>query len=248
MAKVKMFNVEGSLNGETDLPKCFGADIRDDLIRKAFRSFSNRQPYGSFPLAGQLYSASGIFKHKRRHYKSAYGIGISRIPRKIMSVRGTRFVRVGATIPGTRGGRQAHPPKVGKIWVGELNKKEKEIAFESLIASTASPDRLKSYYPTLDFSDVNLPLVVEEKITSLDKTKKIKELIKKILGKSGKDFDKSKKIVLIVSKNSPKFGHSGIEFVKARELSLQDLAPYGKTGRLVLYTDGALEELKEKYK
>jgi hypothetical protein len=43
------------------------------------------QPYGSMKGAGAGYSASGIVRHRRHAWKSAYGKGMSRVPRKIMS-------------------------------------------------------------------------------------------------------------------------------------------------------------------
>lgn len=239
--KTKLFGVDGAVKGEVTLPKCFEVSIRGDIIAKALRSIMVRQPYGSYVLAGKEVSASGKVRHARRAYKTAYGSGISRVPRKTMSGRGIRHSRVGAFIPGTRGGRRAHPPKIEKIWTGTVNKKEKKIAFNSLIASTASEKELSKTYPKIDFSKLNLPLVVEDKITDVEKTKQLKELLAKILGNAKSLLEKSS--VLIVSEKPMKRKYSFIDSAKAEELNIQTLAP---SGRLVVYTEGALEKLGKK--
>ncbi len=245
MAKAKILTVEGSVKGEIELPKCFETGVREDIVRKAFLTLSKRQPYGSFPLAGQLYSASGIFHQTQgRKYKTKKGLGISRIPRKIMSRKGVRVSRVGATIPGTRGGREAHPPKASKIWTGSINKKEMKMAINSLISATTSKDLLQKYYPKADFSKINLPLVVEENLVNLDKTKKLKESVSKILGNASYLAERNK--VLIISDKAPKFSHSAFEFAKAEELNVTTLAPSGKPGRLTIYTEGAIEKLRKR--
>lgn len=241
--KAKIFSIDGNVKGEIELPKCFDSKIREDIIKRAFMTFDKRQPYGSFPRAGHSV-ASGVFSHRRRANKGAYGIGISRIPRKIMSHRGSRFTRVGATMPGTRGGRQAHPPKSAKVWVGKMNKKEKMAALRGLIASTTSLEMLKEYYPKINFGNMALPIIVEEKITEIGKTKQLKETLGKLLGNAKALARKGG--VLIVAGKEPKISHSLVDFAKADSINVFDLAPSGKPGRLVIYTDGAIEKLRSK--
>lgn len=242
--KVKVFAVNGEVKGEVSLPKIFEAVIREDIIKKALRSVTTRQPYGSFYRAGQQHSAAGKFKHRRRDYKTLYGVGqATRVPKKIMSRRGTRFTTVGASMPGTVGGRRAHPPKVEKVLVGNINKKERTAALRGLIAATASLEILKERYPKVDLSKLSLPLIVEEKITELNKTKKVKELINKMLGEA-KSLVKNK--ILLVSEKAPKVTHAFIETIKAEELNIQKLAPSGKPGRIVIYTEGAISKLEKR--
>ena len=54
--KSNVYNIEGKVKKEIELPEVFTTVPRADLIRKAFRaiSLSLRQPYGSSPLAGSL--------------------------------------------------------------------------------------------------------------------------------------------------------------------------------------------------
>ncbi len=240
--KVKVFSVEGEAKKELDVPKCFGSKIRADIVVKALRSVTTRQSYGAYVLAGKEVSASGVQRHARRAYKGIYGLGISRVPRKTTSSKGTRFTRVGAFMPGSRGGRRAHPPKVDKIWTGSINKKEKKIAMNSLIAATASAELLKKMYPKIDFSKLSLPIVVEDKVAEIDKTKKLKDLMKKIFGNEA--ILKKSRTILLVSEKSPR--SSFVESAKAEELNLLTLAPAGKPGRVVVYTEGAIEKLRKK--
>ncbi|MFC1686286.1 50S ribosomal protein L4 [Nanoarchaeota archaeon] len=242
--KAKVFTVDGGVKGEVNLPKCFEGKVRESIIMKALRSISTRQPYGSYILAGKEVSASGKQSHRRHAWQGIYGMGISRVPRKTMSSGGTRFNRVGAFAPGTRGGRVGHPPKTDKIWTRNINKKEKKVAFNSLIAATASEEKLKERYPKLDFSKMSLPLVVEDKIVSVEKSKNMKEILKKILG-DGKHL-LNKGSILLVTEKEMKRKHSFLDSAKAEELNILMLAPSGKPGRLVVYTEGAIEKLRKK--
>ena len=103
--KTKLVDKTGKAGKEIDLPKNFSSKIRPDILAKVFEAqkLIYAQNYGAKEGAGAQYSASGILKHKRHDWKSAYNKGISRIPRKIMSRSGSSFNWVGATVSGTRG-------------------------------------------------------------------------------------------------------------------------------------------------
>jgi len=112
--KLQILSISKEEIGKQELPVQFEEEVRPDLIKRAVISIHGnaRQAYGSDPMAGKRSSAK---LSRRRHvYKTSYGIGISRVPRKIMSSRGTRMNWVGAFAPGTVGGRKAHPTKAGK--------------------------------------------------------------------------------------------------------------------------------------
>ena len=47
-------------------------------------------------------------------------------------------------VASTRGGRQAHPPKLTKTFIKKLNKKENKLALCSAIAATASKELVES--------------------------------------------------------------------------------------------------------
>src|SRR3989338_5909587 len=85
--------------GEIELPSQFEEEFRPDLIQRAVLAIQShkRRAYASSEDAGKR--ASAKLSRRRRDYRGSYGIGISRVPRKIMTRRGTRLNWVGAFAP-----------------------------------------------------------------------------------------------------------------------------------------------------
>ena len=110
--KSVLLDINGKEKGKIDLPKVFSAIIREDIVSNFLEIKKHKQPYGPNLLAGMKQSAKGKMRHRRHVWQTHYGRGISRIPRKIMSRRGSQFNWVGATVPQAVGGRKAHPPKI----------------------------------------------------------------------------------------------------------------------------------------
>src|SRR3989344_2751925 len=110
MAKVAVFNLNKNKVADKDLPVQFNEEYRPDLIKRAVHALMSaaRQKYGAHPDAGMRHSSK--LSKRRRNYRGCYGLGISRVNRKILSRRGTRFNWVGAFSPQTVGGRRSHPP------------------------------------------------------------------------------------------------------------------------------------------
>jgi len=259
--KANILNIEGKRLREINLPKCFSADIREDIVNKVLEAKKRQQPYAPSLVAGKQHSASGIIQHRRHVWKTHYGHGISRIPRKIMSAKGNRFNWVGAEIASTVGGRRAHPPKVlSMINVKRVNKKEMKIALYSALSATADKNQISKRYQTLEKVDKDVPLI----ILGLDKIK-IKELlikIKKLLGnnlyniaikkksvRSGKGKLRGRKYksnagLLIVIGKDEKLKTNAFEVVNVKHLGVTDLAR-GGLGRLTLYTEQAIKDLEE---
>src|SRR3989344_5609195 len=154
-----------------------------DILKKAFESEQAFSPYGPNKEAGKRHSASGTIRHLRHVWKSGYGRGTSRTPRKAMWRRGSQFYWIGAEVPNTRGGRRAHPPKPeGTVKIRKINKKEFKIAFDSAIASTASPNYITERYARIsDLGSFNFPLVIDSKIASMN-TKELSAVLEKSLG------------------------------------------------------------------
>ena len=102
--KLPLLDTKAASQGETVLPSQFKEAYRPDLIKRAIQALQSllRQPYGADPRAGMRHSAE--VSRRRRKYRGSYGQGISRVPRKILSRRGTRFNWTGAQSPGTVGG------------------------------------------------------------------------------------------------------------------------------------------------
>jgi len=268
--KAEILSIEGTKKGEIELPKYFEEPIREDLIKRAFISWQSeqRQPYGAFWLAGKQKSASGKIKHGRRKWKGQYGKGISRIPRKIMSRHGSSFNWVGAFVSGTKGGREAHPPKAEKIWEKKINKKEKKKALHAALAATASQKIVQKRYglaKELGIEKLKFPIIVEEKILDVKKIDEFKRIIEKLLDglikialperriRAGKGkmrsrpYKKQKGLLIVTAKDGLKsVGNLGIEIINVNTLNIGNLAPGGKAGRITIYTEDAIKELIKK--
>jgi len=177
--KIQIYDSAGSKIKQAEAG-IFDSKIREDICQKVFEAEKRIQPYAPFLEAGKHHSASGKIRHQRRKWKTAYGHGISRVPRKIFWRRGTQFYWVGAEISGTRGGRRAHPPRIEHFLVNKkINKKEVIMAFKSAIAATGKKDWLKKRYETLKEAEV--PVIIDGKVLEL-KTKEFYAFLKKILG------------------------------------------------------------------
>ncbi len=262
----KLLDINGKEKGSIDLPKSFSKKIREDIVAKILESKKTEQPYAPSPVAGKQHSASGILIHRRHVWKSQYGRGMSRIPRKIMSRRGSQFNWVGAEIPSTVGGRRAHPPRiVSRINTKKVNKKELKIAFESALSASADGKRISKRYKRLEDKKIdNIPFIVESKISNL-KTKDLISSIKKILGKDlfelaipkksirkGKGKLRGRKYkstagLLIVIGNKEEIKTKTFDVATVKNLSVNDLSQ-GGLGRLTLYTEQAIKDLGGKCK
>lgn len=250
--KSTLFSSDGKKKGEIELPKFFGIRVRQDIVQKYFEADKFVQPYASFTEAGKRQSASGTISHKRHDWKGHYGRGISRVPRKTMWRRGTQFMWVGANIPGSRGGRRAHPPKgIGKE--KKINKKEIKLAFNSAFAATAQTDLVTKRYASID-KIPHAPAIIE---AIPKKTKEIISLLKEIFkenshlaikkktvragkGKARGRKYKSNAGVLIITSPTEKAKFAGFDIKSTDEITIADLYPLG---RLTIYTKKAIEEL-----
>jgi large subunit ribosomal protein L4e len=261
--KATIKTLTGESKGTLDLPHQFDEPIREDLIKRAVHAMqsNSRRKYGTDPEAGKKYSSK--ISRRRRDYKTAYGMGVSRVPRKILNYRGTRFNWVAATVPYAVGGRQAHPPLVEKNWDKKINTKERRKAIRSAIAATAVKELVtKRGHIVGDY-----PLVLEDSVEDFKKSKEILSLLVK-LGLQ-EELDRS-------SKTSPKTGNAkkrgrtvkhrigplivvskkctleeaagnlpGVDVVRVESLNAEVLAPGCDYGRLTLYTKGAIERLEK---
>lgn len=260
--KAPLYNLEGKKLKEIELPEQFNEEIRPDIIKKAVLVIQshNRQPYGVKPDAGKR--ASAVLSRRRRNYKSSYGHGISRIPRKTMWHRGRQFGWVGAFAPGTVGGRKAHPPKAEKKWWEFINDKERKKAIRSALAATMIPELVKKRGHKFESS-----LVIENKFENLKKTKEIKEILVKLglqkeleriairkirAGKGtrrGRKYKLKKGPLLVVSKTCPLQKSvknlQGIDICVVHNLNTELLAPGTDVGRLTIYTEGAINRLEK---
>lgn len=248
--KVNVYTVDGGIKGQVELPRAFSYPYRPDLIRMAVRIFQlNRvQPHGVKERAGMKVAESW-----------GPGHGISKmVPRVGSTSRG-------ANIPSARGGRAGHPPTTEKVWKRRMNKKMRRLAKYSALSATANKLMVMNRGHRFN-EELTLPLVVEDKFEEINRVKDAIKTLKSlgiyddILRASEKKIRagrgkmrgrryKRKKSVLLVVKNKENvkkgFGNlPGVDIVTPAELNAEILAPGTHAGRLAVFTEGAIEEIR----
>ena len=262
---MKIIDTTGNGKGDIELPSQFKEDIRTDLIKKSVEIIqaNKKQPYGAKKHAGMR--ASGELSRRRHDYRGSYGHGISRVQRKILSRNGTRMNWVGAVVPGTVGGRKAHPPKAEKILKKSINKKERKKAIRSALSASIKKELVqKRGHKTPD----NYPFAIDDKFESLEKTKDVKKAleglglkdelqrtsVKKIRAGKGKlrgrKYRTKKGPLIVVGKDckllKSALNISGIDIINIKNINCELLAPGTTPGRLTLFTENSIKQLKEK--
>lgn len=264
--KTNIYGLNGKKGKTIEIPEFFLQKVREDIIFKILESKKIKQPYGPSPVAGKQHSASGIIKHHRKVWKSGYGRGMSRIPRKIMSRRGSQFNWEGAEVPNAVGGKRAHPPKpLSMINTNRINKKELRIALISSLSASANSTIISKKYSTLKDEKIdNLPFVIESGIVSA-KTKDILSGIKKILGEKiydvaipkksvrsgrgksrGRKYKKNAGLLLVIGEEE-KMKSKRFDISNANKVGVSELSK-GGPGRIVIYTEKAIEDINKKLK
>lgn len=265
MTTANIISLEGEKKGNATLPQQFSEEYRPEIIRRAFdaQASNSLQPHGTKPTAGKLFAV--YVSKRRREYKSIYGHGRSRGPRKVMWKRGGQFGFQGAFAPFAVGGRQAHPPKVEKVIIEKVNKKERLLAIRSALSATTNFD-LVSKKHSLD-KIKSIPFIIENSFEKLKKTADVIKLIEKIglteeLGRisqkkvragkgkmRGRKYTKKTGPLFVVSGkcdavNAAK-GIQGVDVVEVRNLNVGLLAPGSHAGRLAVFTEDAIEKMKK---
>jgi large subunit ribosomal protein L4e len=248
---VPVFNADNDVSSKVEVPKIFDTPYRPDVIKRAVIALQTHgfQPQGRDPMAGKRTTAESW----------GTGRGMSRVPRQ----RGSSRAAFGVS---TVGGHQAFPPTSEKRIRKEINKKERRLAIRSGIAATAKRELVAGRGHFID-SVGQLPLIVEDGVSSLAKTKDVRELFvklgvwpdveradrKKIRAGRGKTRGRSKKVgkgplivitedlgILKAASNLP-----GVDVVKVEDLNAELLAPGAHPGRLVVWTESAFRSLDE---
>ncbi len=260
--KTKILDKKGKEKETIELPQNFESRIRHDILATVFEAqkLAYTQSYGAKPGAGAQYSASGILRHRRHVWKTTYGKGISRVPRKIMSRNGASFNWVGATVSSARGGRQPHAPRAEKNRFKKINKKVLLIALNSALVGTIDSASLKDKYG----KDFHSGFVFDEDILDVN-TKDFLTTLKLVFGdayekvlkvksvRAGRGKTRGRKYksnagLLFVISSDENMKRSGVDVVKVNELRVAHLAPNGSPGRLTCYTKNAIKEIGERFK
>ena len=245
-----------------DLPKQFNERVRPDIMKRAVLSIQskNRQPYGRDPEAGKKQVTR--LTQRNNAFRTQKGRGMSRTPKKAMLARGSQFYWVGAKAPHTRGGRQAHGPKAEKDFEEEINDKERRKAIRSGIAASTDEELVSENHEY----DGELP-ITSSSLESISKTQNLKdeledygleeelERVKEKNVRAGRGANRGRKYqrktgpLLVVENDEGIFqaagNLAGVEAVRVENLNAEHLAPGTKPGRLVVWSENALEKLEE---
>lgn len=252
--KVNIINLDGSKGSEIELPLIFSYPVRKDLIRRAFLSSFTKslQPKGRDTMAGKRTTARSF----------GINLGLARVPR-------VRNSGEAALAPNTVGGRLAFPPTPEKRMVEEINRKEMKLAIISALSATTLSSFVRARGHRIS-DNVVLPIIVSNEINKLSKARDVEEFLEKIglgdelerlyenikirAGKGkmrGRKYKVPKGPLFVIHETSPLIKAArnipGVDVVQARDVSVIHLAPGGHPGRLVIYDEGAIEVLKNRF-
>lgn len=256
--KANVYSLEGKKAAEVSLPEVFEEEVRHDLIKRAVVAAQSHryQPHGVDVMAGKRTSA----------FSYGPGHGLSRSPR----VKGHGYPAAGrvAFVPIAVGGREAFPPLVEKKIREKINLKERKKAVASAIAATAKKELVEARGHAIE-KVPEIPLVVSNDLETLKTSKEVREALEKLgvwedvlrakakkerAGKGklrGRRYRRRKSALIVVGEDMGiargARNHAGIDVALARSVGAEDLAPGTHCGRLTIYTQSALEKLKERF-
>lgn len=253
---IQVYDLQGNPTNTIELPKIFMTPLRPDVIKRAVLAQQSHgiQPQGRDPMAGKRTSAISM----------GTGHGTARLPR----VKGSRSPRAqqGAFAPSTVGGRLTHPPRSEKKIEKFINKKERHLAIRSAIAATADKTQVASRGHRIE-SIPKFPLVVIDELQDIVKASEARTVFKnlglwpdlarisrsrKIRAGKGKMRGRKKRhsvgpLVVIHENGAVRKAVSnflGLDVIKVNNLNSEALAPGTIPGRLTVWTQSAIHELK----
>ncbi|HEU12902.1 MAG: 50S ribosomal protein L4 [Thermoplasmata archaeon] len=247
---VNLYDLEGNVKSQVQLPRAFDFPFRPDLIRRAIKVMqsNSRQPYGVSPMAGL----------RRVGHNWGPNHGRARVPRIPTGDRGV-------ILNNMVGGRTAHAPTTQRKWERKMNKKERLMSKLSALAQTANKEMVRRRGHRFR-DDITLPVVVVDDLENVEKVSQAMEILRRlgleddvIRAKNGQKIRAGRgktrgrkyytpKSILIVMKNKEKALKSfsnipGVEVITPSEINTEILAPGAMPGRLMLLTKGALDEI-----
>ncbi len=256
---MEVYGLDGKSSKSVKLPEVFSDEFRSDLVRRALLAEQSRnfQPQGHSLTAGFQTTAVYIGSYDAA-YRRGRHMGQAIRPRQKLGGGAMGDVR---RIPSAVKGHRAHPHKIEKILVEEINSKEYAKAIRSAIGGCAHTEMIKHRH---DFEGKSFPIVVDDKLESITKTGELATVLE-ALGMS-KDLERSHKpkirhglkrtakvrhfrnSVLIVSKSSDKINKAGrnipgVDVCSINDLTISKLAP-GAMPRLSIWTESAISAVE----
>jgi large subunit ribosomal protein L4e len=248
--KINVYTMEGEIKEEIELPSIFNEEFRPDLIKRAVISSQTArvQPWGTDPMAGKRTSAESW----------GSGRGAAMVPR-------VKNGSKAAFIPMAIGGRRAHPPRPQKVYHEKINIKERRFAIRSAVAATINQNLVEERGHLIG-NVLDVPLIVDDNLESIKKTKETREIFKNLgifdditrakkntkirSGKGklrGRKYKKAKGPLIVVADDKGislgARNHAGVDVVTVENLNAELLAPGTHPGRLTVFTKSAIEKL-----
>ncbi len=243
----KVLDTEGKQAREITLPHVFTEPLRLDVIKKAVVAQQSHrfQAQGRNRMAGKRTTAEGF----------GVGRGISRVPRV---GGGGPLSGTAAFAPGTVGGRMAFPPVPWKRTAKRINRKERTLALRSAIAATGSREMVKKRGHRIE-DGLDLPLVTTDDFEKFSKASEAR----RFLGALGL-WDDILRVYRSRESHRGRTLHSvgpllvveeyrgaekafenfqGVQVVRAKDLSVEALAPGTHPGRLTVWSESAVRTL-----
>ncbi|MFC2174926.1 50S ribosomal protein L4 [archaeon] len=260
--KTHVYSVSGKKGKEIALPGVFKAKYAPEVIKRSVIAKQSEafQKKGNDLRAGLKTTAEYI--GRRSAFRTGINIARARLPR--IKPGGGGLGRV-ARVPHAVGGRRAHPPKVEKVIVKQINKKESAIAMKSAIAATANKKLVEAHGHAVE-GVAEVPIVFEDTLAGIGKTKEAIAALESVgLGKDlerakkkkiragkatrrGKKYKTRKSVLVVVTEGGKAFKNvPGVDVMTARAMNIELLAPGAQAGRLTVYTESAIKQLGEKY-
>jgi large subunit ribosomal protein L4e len=241
--------------GTVTLPEVFTSPIRADVVTFVHTCLNKNKR--------QAYSVNVDAGHQTSAESWGTGRAVARIPR----VSGGGTHRAGQAAFGNmcRGGRMFAPTKTWRKWHVKTNQTQRRFAACSALAASALPALVMARGHKIDKIN-EVPLVVDDGIESLTKTKAAVALLKAVhadtdvqrvidskkiragVGKMRNRRHRMRRGPLIVYSEDKGLVKAfrnipGIETCPVSALNLLQLAPGGHVGRLIIWTKSAFEQL-----
>ena len=259
---VSVFNHENEkeIVREVRMPHVFMAPIRNDIVQFVHDQLANntRQAHGVNQMAGMKHSAE------------SWGTGraVARVPR--VSGSGTNRTGQGAFANSCRKGRMSFPLQTWRRWHRKVNLRQRRNALASAIAATAVPSLVLAHGHRV-MNVPQFPLVLDDKVGAISKTKEAVALLKKFGAyedvlrcvnakktRPGIGQNRNKKYKLrrgplfVVNDESMSLVRAlknipGVNTINVKRLNIRHLAPGSQVGRFAIFTESAFKELENQF-
>jgi len=250
---------DASTKGQVSMPDVFSSPLRSDLVDFVHKLMlkNTRQAYAVSDNAGYQTAAE------------SWGTGraVARIPR--VPGGGTHRAGQGAFGNMCRGGSMFFPTKIWRRWHRKINVTQKRHAVSASLASSAVGPLVMARGHRIE-EVPELPLVVDDSLEKMTKTKDVYNLCKrfglkadldrvlanrKIRAGKGKSRGRKYKTprgplivynndsgIVKAAKNIP-----GLDVLNVNSPNLLKLAPGGKLGRMCIWTESAIQACEDNF-